>query len=239
MNNLGFAREKEGEYQDAMKYYNAAAASGSNEPIVVTLNKDWRGKPIGEIAGENARKLQRLMQRSEDTQSQIARLNLRGVSALNRNERRKAREMFEQAYKLDETNAFTLNNMGYVAELDGDRETADYYYAKAKEANRADVRVAVATRRDAEGLRLGQVADTNGQIVNEAFREEVEAKRRAGGPIVLRRRDNTPVIDPATPQSPPNDQQQPTPAPAQQQPPEQQQSAPEQQPSAPIQQPQQ
>jgi tetratricopeptide (TPR) repeat protein len=171
MNNLGFAREKEGEFQDAMKYYNTAAASGSNEPVVVTLNRDWRGKPISEVASENARKLQRLISRTEDTRSQVARLNLRGVSAINRNEKRKAREYFEHAYKLDESNAFTLNNMGYLAELDGDRETADYYYAKAREADLKDARVTVATRRDAEGQKVGEVADVNGQIVNEAFRD--------------------------------------------------------------------
>ncbi len=232
MNNLGFAREKEGEYQDAMKYYNAAASSGSREPVVVTVNRDWRGKPISEVASENARKLQKLMSRSEDTRSQVARLNLRGVSAINRNERRKAREYFEQAFKLDENNAFTLNNMGYLAELDGDRETADYYYEKAREANLNDARVTVATRRDAEGQKVGEVADVNGQIVNEAFREEVEAKRRQGGPIVLRHRDNTPVIDPATPQSPStNDQQQqPTPPPQEQAPTQQpEQATPQQQ----------
>jgi len=229
MNNLGFAREKEGEFQDAMKYYNTAAASGSNEPVVVTLNRDWRGKPISEVASENARKLQRLISRTEDTRSQVARLNLRGVSAINRNEKRKAREYFEHAYKLDESNAFTLNNMGYLAELDGDRETADYYYAKAREADLKDARVTVATRRDAEGQKVGEVADVNGQIVNEAFREEIEAKRRQGGPIVLRRRDNTPVMDPPTPQSPSTSDQHQQPAPPQDQAPTQEPTPQEQQ----------
>ena len=43
LNNLGFAKEKEGELEQAMKYYNQASATGSNEPVIVTINKDWRG----------------------------------------------------------------------------------------------------------------------------------------------------------------------------------------------------
>src|SRR5690242_15097356 len=50
LNNLGFAKEKEGELEQAMKYYNQASATGSNDPVIVTINKDWRGKPIREIA---------------------------------------------------------------------------------------------------------------------------------------------------------------------------------------------
>ncbi len=67
----------------------------------------------------------------------MARLNLRGVSAMNRNDRKAARENFEQAYKLDPKNSFTINNMGYLAELNGDRETAQSYYEQAQRAERA------------------------------------------------------------------------------------------------------
>ena len=52
LNNLGVAREAVGNYEDALKYYNAAADSRSTEPIAVTLNHSWRGKPISEIAAE-------------------------------------------------------------------------------------------------------------------------------------------------------------------------------------------
>jgi Flp pilus assembly protein TadD len=42
-------------------------------------------------------------------------LNLRGVSALNHNDPQSAQKFFNDAYKLDPSNAFTLNNIGYVA----------------------------------------------------------------------------------------------------------------------------
>src|SRR5512146_2761936 len=49
LNNLGFAREKEGEYDQALGFYTRAAQQRSRQPIVVTLERDWRGKPISEI----------------------------------------------------------------------------------------------------------------------------------------------------------------------------------------------
>ncbi|MGE5204736.1 MAG: tetratricopeptide repeat protein, partial [Chlamydiota bacterium] len=140
LNNLGFAREKEGEYNQALGFYTRAAQQRSHQRIVVTLNRDWRGKTISEIAARNARALRTLMAKEETPPVQVARLNLRGVSALNRNDPQTARDDFQKAYKLDPNNAFTLNNLGYMAELDGDRETADFYYAQAQEAQRADRR---------------------------------------------------------------------------------------------------
>ena len=54
LNNLGFAREQEGEYDSALQYYTAAANLGSTENIQVAANKEWRGRPISEIASRNA-----------------------------------------------------------------------------------------------------------------------------------------------------------------------------------------
>src|SRR5262249_35227487 len=145
------------------------AALRSQEPVVVTINKEWRGKPISDIAADNAEKTRRLMrrEREEDISTQVARLNLRGVSALNRNDKRAARPYFEQAYKLDPTDAFTLNNMGYVAEIDGDRETAQFFYDRAQLARRSEVPVGTATRREVEGQPLSVVADSSEQKVQQ------------------------------------------------------------------------
>ena len=200
MNNLGYAKEKEGELQQAYRYYAQAAASGSHEPVIVSVHPSWRGKPIDEIADANAKKVQKQMAKEEDAAGQVARLNLRGVSALNRNERTTAREDFQQAYKIEPNNAFTLNNMGYLAEMDGDRETADFFYAKAQEANRANARVIAATRRSAEGKRVGEVASGSDTAVTNAQEANIEARRREGGSTVglrLRNGELAPNIPPA------------------------------------------
>lgn len=197
LNNLGYAQEKQGELEQALSFYTAAAATGSQDRIMVTPNPGWRGKAIGEIASDNANKVRRMMDRVEGTDARVARLNLRGVSAINRNERNKARQYFEQAYRLDPNDAFTLNNMGYLAEVDGDRETAKFYYEKALDADHSKTRVDVATRKQAEGEQVATVADQSSGMVQTTMQQEVEARRRQGGPIVLRRRDNSLVNDPA------------------------------------------
>ncbi|HEV3317345.1 MAG TPA: hypothetical protein VG488_10265 [Candidatus Angelobacter sp.] len=209
LNNMGFAKEKEGELEDAIKYYNQAALTGSREPVIVSLNKDWRGKPISEIAARNAQKARDELEKSEDIGAKVARLDLRGVSAMNRNERKAARGYFQQAYKLDPSNSFTINNMGYLAELEGDKETAEYYYGRAHNAEHASTKVAVSTRPEVEGHPVGQVAQQSNDLVESRMQAEVAAKRRNGSLPALRTRDNRIVVEPAVPRKTQKDTDQP------------------------------
>jgi Flp pilus assembly protein TadD len=202
LNNLGYAKEKEGELDSAYQFYSASADTHSHERIEVAIDKDWRGKEISSVARNNARKLDKRMRDVNDIQSRVALLNLRGVSAMNRNDRRTARDLIHQAYKLDPKDAFTLNNMGYLAEMDGDRETADYYYHRAQDANSKGARITLATRKDVEGKKIGDLAENTDNMVQTQIEAEQEARRREGGPVILRRRNNTPVIDPAQPVTP-------------------------------------
>ncbi len=202
LNNLGYAREKEGELEDAYKYYSQAAAQHSDTPIVVTVKPSWRGKGISEIAQRNADNVQKEMARQNDIPERVARLNTRGVSAINRNDFKLARQYFEEAYKLDPKNAFALNNMGYLAEADGDRETADFYYGKAKEAQQSNIRVAYATRKDVEGQKLATVANSSDESVTKAMDEAAAERRMQGGAVVLHNRDNSVVTEPLVPPKP-------------------------------------
>jgi Flp pilus assembly protein TadD len=213
LNNIGYAREKEGELEDAYKFYTQAADQHSDTPIVVTMKPSWRGKGISTIAALNAKKVQNVMEHEQSISAKVARLNTRGVAAINRNDYKLARTYFEQAYKLDPQNAFALNNMGYLAEMDGDRETADFYYDKARAADQSSMKVAYASRKDVEGMKLGSVAGDSDDAVNKAVEEAAALRREEGGAVVLRYRDNQPVMEPATPPKaiqPAN----PTPAPA-------------------------
>jgi len=196
LNNLGFTMEAEGELESAFRYYSQAADVHSSDPVIVTLDPHWRGKPISEIAANNAKAVRRRLDTEQTIDDKVARLNLQGVSALNRNDSQAARGYFEQAYKLDPRNAFTLNNMGYVAEMDGDHETADQFYAAAREARDASARVTLANRHEMQGLPLGQVARSNDEGAQANLQATQEARRREGGPIQLKRRDNSPVTEP-------------------------------------------
>jgi Flp pilus assembly protein TadD len=202
LNNLGFAKEKEGELEDAIRFYGRAAATGSREPIVIAFNKDWRGKPISEVAQRNAEASRKELGKDQDLQARVARLNLRGVSAMNRNDRQEARRDFQQAYKLDPNNSFTINNMGYLAELEGDKETAQSYYDQARRAKRASSKIVVSTRPEVEGRPVGQVAEQSTALVESSFAAQAESRRRSGAAPALRTRDNRIVVEPKTPVHP-------------------------------------
>jgi len=208
LNNIGVAKEMEGEEQDALKYYDEASAGDSGLAAVVTTSRTWRGRPVSEMARENAKDLRQHLAREKDLSEQIAELNLRGVSAINRNDLRSANADFRQAYALDPNNAFTLNNIGYVAELEGDRETAEFFYEHARQSSGATAVIGVATSRTAEGRKLFAVAEDNDMKVAAKVAEDRNALRRQNEPVVLRRRDNS-IVDESTPQTAPNQSQQP------------------------------
>ena len=199
MNNLGVAKEMEGESEEALKLYDAASATHSDAAAVVTLDRSWRGKPVTEMAAQNAKSLRTRMENRNSIEARVGNFNLRGVSAINRNDLRAADQDFRQAYALDPNNAFAQNNIGYVAEVEGDRETAEFFYNSARDAGGATQTVGLATRRSAEGLKLAQVALDNGMKVDTKVTQEREERRRQREPILLRRRDNSIVEEPATP----------------------------------------
>jgi Flp pilus assembly protein TadD len=206
LNNLGVAKEMEGESQEALKYYDAAAASRSDAAAVVTINQSWRGKPAVKMAEQNARTLRSRLERQQNNDVTLAELNFRGVSAINRNDLKTAERDFRSAYALDPNNAFAMNNIAYLAELEGDQETAEYFYARAREVAGTNTKVGLATRRSAEGLSLFQVARDSDSKVEAVVSQEREALRRQHAPVVLRRRDNSLVEEPSTPPAEPQQQ---------------------------------
>ncbi len=202
LNNMGVAKELEGESDDALKYYDAAAAVQSDAAALVTLSNSWRGKPVNEMAAQNARNLRRRLESRNAAEIKLAELNLRGVSAVNRNDLTTAQQDFRAAYALDPNNAFAINNIGYLSEMQGDQETAQFFYDRAKTGVGVNAPVGLATRRSAEGSKLLQVASANDAKVEAKTAEERDVLRQRHEPIVLRRRDNTLVDESAATPSP-------------------------------------
>jgi Flp pilus assembly protein TadD len=197
LNNIGVAKEARGDYDEALTFYMAAADSHSTEPVIVTLNRAWRGKPVSIMAADSAKKLRERMQKAAGSQAQAALLAVRGVSATNRNDWPTARKDFLKSYSLDPYSAFSLNNIGYLSEMDGDLETAEFFYARAEKAEDAKLRVGLATRSSAEGKHISAVAVDSDQKVDGRIIQENQARRRHAGPIELKHRDDTPVVEPA------------------------------------------
>ena len=201
LNNMGVAKEMEGEEQEALRYFDLASSHQTDATAIVTTNQNWRGRQVTQMAQQNAKSLREHLSHEKDLQEQVAELNLRGVSAVNRNDLRTANEDFRKAYALDPHNAFTLNNIGFVAELNGDQETAQFFYDQVKHSEGASATVGVATRQTAQGQKLFAVAEDSDGRVDAKVAQERDALRRQPGEVVLRRRDNS-IVDESQPVTP-------------------------------------
>lgn len=212
LNNMGVAKEMEGDSDTALKYYDRAAASPSDVKAVVTLNRSWRGKRANEMAAENARTLRNRLKKQSGTDYKVAELNIQGVSAINRNDPKAADVAFRKAYALDPNNAFAVNNIGYLSETEGDRETAQFFYDKAQTLANPKAKVGLASRLSAEGQPLTQVASQNDAKVDATIEQARDLRRSQHAPVLLKRRDNTVVEEPLAPAvNTPPQQNQPNP----------------------------
>jgi Flp pilus assembly protein TadD len=195
LNNLGYAMESVGDLDGALRFYSAAASVHSTEKVIMTPRAKWRGRPISEVAAANAAAVSQQISHGQGVEAVAARLNLRGVAALTDNQPTAARGFFLQAYRQDPQNAFTLNNLGYISELDGDWEGAETYYQAARSGDDANGRVSYSTRRDAEGQKIDSLADDNEGGVEGTLKAMQEQKRRENHPVELKRRDGSSASD--------------------------------------------
>jgi tetratricopeptide (TPR) repeat protein len=207
LNNLGVAEESMGDYASALKHYAAAAATKSDDTVEISENLAWRGKSVSEMAEANGQRLQGRMKGADSTTSLADMLNLRGVSAENKNDWAIARQDFLQAYSLNPASAFSLNNRAYVAERDGDLESAQFFYEKARQAVGADIPVGRATSSTAVGKPLFKVATESDRKVDGAVEVYSRERHLEQSPVELTPRDNatpepkTPLIAPPAPPS--------------------------------------
>ena len=185
LNNLGVASEALGDYEEALRYYDRAAALNSTEPVIVTMKKEFRGKPVSKVAERSGNELRKRMRNMDVNEARARMLELRGVYEVNVNDWEDAKKDFLEAYKLNPSSAFTLNNLGYVSERDGDLETAQFFYARARTAQDARDRVGLATQSIADGSRLDAVANENTGAVSGQLRAYTQERREEKGPVEL------------------------------------------------------
>lgn len=204
LNDLGVAEESVGDVESALRYYDRATALHAKDPIIVTLNRAFRGKPISEVAATSAYDLRVRTQNRTSEQLRASMLTLRGVTAVNRNDWVTARKSFVDAYALDPRSAFTLNNLGYLAEHDGDLELAKSYYTSASNARDARQAVGLTTQVSTGAPNLAALAQKSQQDVDSALEAYGEKRRRQSGTVTLKRRQvpqerGTPAPKPLTP----------------------------------------
>jgi tetratricopeptide (TPR) repeat protein len=163
-----------------MKYYTAAAGARSSDVVAVTQNRSWQGKSVSEMAAANVMRLEGQSQENGSSEIQVFLLSQQGVFAANENDWSTAKRDFMQAYALDPSSAFSLNNRGYVAERDGDLESAQFFYQKAGQAYGAGLPVGLATSPSVKGQALSRVATESRTQVDGAL--DVYSRERRGQP---------------------------------------------------------
>ncbi len=208
INNLAVADEGLGDFDSALKYYSDVADLHSSEHVVVTADRGWRGKSISSMAGASAKRLKNRMESMPPAELEATKYNVRGVYEENANQWGAAKRDFLRAYSLDPNSAFSLNNRGYVAEIDGDLESAQFFYEKAWKADGAQARVGMATNRFADGQRLTAVATDSDSKVDQALDVYHQQRREENGPVELTPRGGaqlSPMPGKPKQQSPPNE----------------------------------
>ena len=185
LNNLGVANEAIGDYEDALRSYNLVADLHSSEIVTVTADRAWRGRSISDMAAESEKNLKKRIGGMSSAQLAAIRYNILGVHEENENRWEAARQDFLRAFQADPNGAFSLNNRAYVAERDGDLETAQFYYGKARQAQDAGARVGLATESAAQGQSLVDVANDSTGKVDQALNVYEQQRRQQTGPVEL------------------------------------------------------
>jgi Flp pilus assembly protein TadD len=207
LNNLAVADEATGDIPAAFKNYALAAATRSSEPVIVTLDHSWSGKPVSEMAEASAKRLQDRLGDRNSSATPADLLNMRGVYAANANDWSVAKQDFLKAYSLDPRSAFSLNNRGYVAEQEGDLESAQFFYQKARRANDANSKIGFATAHVAEGRALSSVATESDRKVDGALDTYSRQRHSQAGAIELTPRGEGASSAPTQQQPQPTQQQ--------------------------------
>src|SRR5258707_13390167 len=124
-------------------------------------------------------------ERSISTPTQ--RLNREGVAQLKHGHQEEAKRLFYKAYLLDPNDPFTLNNLGYVAELEGDVDRAQRFYDLAADQSSA----AIVDRADADGV----VGKSVTQVAGRADENNMQVNRLNVQALGLLLKDRAPEAD--------------------------------------------
>src|SRR6185437_14405493 len=109
LNNLGYVAELEGDGDRAQRYYDQAEANTSDALVDRSTEAADIGKPVDKIAGRTA-----------EGPMKVNQLNSRALRLLNQDRAPEADLMLQQALKIEPNNPFSLNNMGFAKEKEGE-----------------------------------------------------------------------------------------------------------------------
>src|SRR5437762_3851233 len=104
----------------------------------------------------------------------VQQLNRDGVKAIEKHKFDKAEKIFYKAYLLDPNDPFTLNNLGYISELQGKVERAQRYYQLASRQD-SETTIDQASVHELKGKQLTEITGSFGNRELRINRGNVEA----------------------------------------------------------------
>ncbi|PYX03346.1 MAG: hypothetical protein DMG85_19870, partial [Acidobacteria bacterium] len=104
----------------------------------------------------------------------VQQLNRDGVKAIEKHQFDQAEKLFYKAYLLDPNDPFTLNNLGYISELQGKVERAQRYYQLASRQD-SETTIDQASVPELKGKQLTEITGSFGNRELRINRGNVEA----------------------------------------------------------------
>src|SRR6478672_1525924 len=121
LNNLGYVSELQGRVERAQRYYELAAKENNSETLIAeSTERALRGKKLSQVTGSYS-----------GLDLRVNRGNVQAMALLQQGRAQEAEDILRQTLKLNPKNPFTLNNLGYAVEVQGNLEQALQYYNDA------------------------------------------------------------------------------------------------------------
>jgi Flp pilus assembly protein TadD len=105
----------------------------------------------------------------------VQKLNREGVKEIHKHRLDRAEKLFYRAYLIDPDDPFTLNNLGYISELQGKIERAQRYYELAAQENNSETMIAESSARKLEGHKLSEITSSYGSLELRVNRGNIQA----------------------------------------------------------------
>ena len=121
LNNLGYVSELRGKVDRAQRYYELAAKENNSETtIAAASSRNLEGHKLSEVTTAYG-----------TLELRINRGNLQAMTLLSQGRNQEAEDVLRETLKLAPRNPFTLNNLGFAMERQGDLDSALRYYNDA------------------------------------------------------------------------------------------------------------
>src|SRR6185312_17107735 len=168
LNNLGYISELQGKVQRAERYYELAAKENNSETVIAdATDRKLKGEKLSQVTGAYS-----------GLDLQVNRGNVYAMSLMQQGRYQEAEDVLRQTLKLSPKNPFTLNNLGFAMEAQGNLEAALQYYNEASITHSTEP-VVVAIDSHWRGRPISDIAFRNEQAVRERLQSERTAQERA------------------------------------------------------------